>query len=57
MSQIAVVVRVTAAEGKRDKVRAVLGRLVEAAKSLGGLLDGAPELHQARLVHAEGVPG
>jgi quinol monooxygenase YgiN len=103
MSQIAIVVKVTAAEGKRDEVLAVLGRLVEAAKdepgtleyvvmadasrpnlvlsyelyadqaaldahassptmaevgkSLGGLLDGAPELHQARVVHAKGVPG
>jgi quinol monooxygenase YgiN len=102
MSQIAVLVKIAAAEGKRDEVLAVLGRLVEAAqdepgtlqyvvladagdadtiltyelyadqaaldahassptmaevgKALGGLLDGAPELHQARVVHRKGVP-
>jgi quinol monooxygenase YgiN len=99
MSQIAVVVKVTAAEGKRGEALAALGRLVDAAKgepgtleyvvmadasdpntiltyelyadqaaldahassptmaevgkSLGGLLDGAPELHRARVAHSK----
>lgn len=102
MSQIAVVVKLTAAEGKRDEALAALGRLVDAAKdepgtlqyvvmadaedanaihvyelyadqaaldahassptmaevgkSLGGLFGGAPELHQARVAHAKGLP-
>ena len=102
MSQIAMVVKLTAAEGKRDEALAALGPLVDAArdepgtlqyvvladasdantihvfelyadqaaldahassptmaeagKSLGGLFAGAPELHQARIVHGAGVP-
>jgi quinol monooxygenase YgiN len=102
MSQIAVVVKVTAAEGQRDEALTALGRLVDAAqdepgtleyvvladagdpntiltyevyadqaaldahassptmaevgKSLGGLLAGVPELHQASVVHRKGAP-
>jgi quinol monooxygenase YgiN len=39
MSEIAVVVKVTAAEGKRDEALAVLGRLVEAAAGEPGTLE------------------
>jgi quinol monooxygenase YgiN len=39
MSEIAYVVRLTAADGKRDEAMQVLGRLVEAAESEPGTLE------------------
>lgn len=38
MSEIAIIVKMTAAEGKRDKAMAVLGRLVDATESEPGTL-------------------
>jgi (4S)-4-hydroxy-5-phosphonooxypentane-2,3-dione isomerase len=38
MSQVAYIVRINAAEGKRDEAMAALGRLVEAAESEPGTL-------------------